>query len=171
MMIILNQLFGNNISKKYLLPALLSVLCGCNQNTQLKKNTLSKAELDSILENHYNNDQFEKVIYIAGSLLSLDSNNGSYYYKKAVSFAFFQDYDSSNYYFLKSASKGFRQKDCYYAVGMRYHYNYMDSICLVYLEKAISIDSNDALLQKARNDIQYLLKNNDETRVTYKNNQ
>jgi tetratricopeptide (TPR) repeat protein len=131
------------------------ILFSCqNIETRNVSKSINKDELESRLDYYYNVNLYDQVLGVVDSLIGIDNKNGSYYYKKAISLAFFKVYDSSNYYFLKSASLNYRVKDSYYCVALRFHYDKNDSLCLKYLNKALALDSNDSLIIKKMKEIE-----------------
>lgn len=138
---------------KYLIFVLLllAIFSYC-RNVENHSN-VNIGELEKRLDLFYNKDLYGHVISITDTLIKLDSTNGSYFYKRAVAYAFFQVYDSSNYYFLKSAKLNYRIRDSYYAIAMRYHLDGNDSVAIKMFDFILSNYPNDSILIRERNEV------------------
>lgn len=133
------------------------MLCFCllfSNCREFEKNPqINKMELEKRLDIYYNLDLYGRVIAVTDTLISLDSLNGSYYYKRAVAYAFFKIYDSSNYYFFKSAKLNYRMKDSYYSIAVRNHLDGKDSMALRIFDAILSVYPNDSIILKERDEI------------------
>src|SRR4030095_4392266 len=129
--------------RKQIIISVITVLscfsCDTYSTSSTHSATAVKDSLQEIAFHYYSGKDYDNALKYLDTLIKLDSTNGEYYYKRAVSNGRLIKKKEAIRDFSKSAILGHRVDDSYWGIGLSYAFD-NDSLCLVYLNKIKAIN-------------------------------
>lgn len=112
----------------------------------------AEAQIDTSLlitsaELYYDNNLYSEAALEYKKLLTYDSTNGKFYFRRAYSLLQIDSFTASIENYSKAAKFKFEEADCYFAIGSIYSRGSNDSLTVLYLEKALQLNPN---MEKAK---------------------
>ena len=106
---------------KYILPAVVFLLLSCNkQSLSGSKTTETYETILSQADKAYESDNFKLAAERYTTVLEIDSLNAEAYYRRALSKANLDDFESAEKDYHRAAELGYRLADCYHNLGLIY---------------------------------------------------
>lgn len=119
------------------------IICGCNTNDRSASATGDTIVAIKAKMNHfYLNDQYDSSIKYLNLLISADSLNGEYFFKRGYSFGQIDNREQSVADFKRAIELNHRVSDAYLNIGNRYMYR-NDSLALYNYRKSLQADSSN----------------------------
>ena len=135
---IAKRILGKLIS---LLIVIFSVSC-TQSSKQSEKKEIDINRVKSLADSCYERNDFEKSLSYLNQVLSRDTVNGEYYYKRGYSQAQLANFPESSKDYFKAAQLGFRKADAYYNLGLNQIVLLNDSLAVFYFNKALELNPN-----------------------------
>jgi len=139
---------------------ILTLLNSCVNNEKPKKKNGWSSEnikkLESIGNKAYEEDQYSNSIFIYSKLISIDSSQGKYYFRRGDSYSMIQNTDSALTDLLHAVNLGYKVSTAYQNIGaMYFSIIENDSIAIYYFRKSIEADPRN---EKAKNLLEFCKK-------------
>jgi tetratricopeptide (TPR) repeat protein len=111
--------------------------------------------IEPIADKAYREDQYANSVIVYSKLISLDSSQGEYYFRRGYSYMMLRNTDSSIFDYQKAIQHEFKVSKAYQNIGAVYLGMLgNDSAAVYYLGKAVKADKTNAkaleLLESAR---------------------
>lgn len=124
--------------KKLIILLFFIVFSSCNTAIEKDKETILQEA-----NNYYEKNSLEKARLLYNEYTKLDSTSGLAYFNKGYCEKFVFDYSRSTKSFKKAIELNYRVVDAYFNIAKNYEALSLDSMALVYYNRAYKIDSTD----------------------------
>ena len=126
----------------YFIYVSLFVLSCTNNDTSHSKLTKSNVEeLKISADKYYDSNAYVKAIIILDKLISIDSTNGEYFFKRGYSYSMIFNVEEAVKNYSKSISLGYRVSSAYKNIGINYS-TINDTLAISNFNKSLQYESN-----------------------------
>jgi tetratricopeptide (TPR) repeat protein len=134
--------------KTYILILSIFIFIGCSgKPSEVNHEIGSKDSLNKKATFFYKNKDYSNALNFYDKLISIDSTNGEFYYKRGNCKAYLFDYNGSTNDYLKAIELKYKIGDTYFNIACNYASIKEDSLALKYFTKAYEINPNDLNLK------------------------
>lgn len=121
---------------------LLIILLSCRSKHSSNIDDREHLDIYERVEMLYSTNNFEELVPILDSLVSVDSTKGKLFFMRGYSKGILLDRSGATRDYIKSASLGYRASDSYYNAALNVSFD-NDTLCLEYLKMSLRANPNN----------------------------
>lgn len=98
---------------------------------------------------NYEKDEYLQALELYSKLIEIDSSKGEFFFRKGYCLVQLDREPEAIQYYKKAAELNFNPSDCYYNIGLAYHFALNnDSLAIVYYERSLQLNPESKEINK-----------------------
>lgn len=120
------------------------IVLSCTNNDKMHQKTIGKSSIENlkiVANKYYDSNAYVKAIMVFEKIISLDSTNGEYYFKRGYSYSMILNPEQAIRDYSKSISLGYKISSAYKNIGINYS-TINDTLAIINFNKSLEYETN-----------------------------